>query len=152
MDGVTSTQSDAGIIGIVGIGAGGALVLLVVSLLNGRRKPTRLWPWITALVIQAIPAAFLTVPAVMTLVQGFALWMTVGILGLWLLIGVTVIRPQWAAWALAGSAAVMPVLVWVGSQWVDAIPGLPIEPLMVLGFYSLRSTIAAGLLWWAGQS
>jgi hypothetical protein len=152
MDGVTSAQSDAVMLGVVGIGAGCALILLVVAVLLGRRKPARLWQWIAALVIQAVPAAFLTVPAVITVTQGYPIWMTVGVLGLWLLIGLTVMRPRWAAWALAGSAAAMPALVWAGSQWVEAFPGLPIDPLMVLGFYSLRSVVSAGLLWWAGQS
>lgn len=152
MDGVTSALADAVMLGVVGIGAGCVLVLLVVALVLGRRKPARLWQWIAALVIQGVPAVFLTVPAVVTVAQGYPIWMTVGVLGLWLLIGLTVIRPRWAAWTLAGTAAAMPVLVWVGSQWVATIPGLPIEPLMVVGFYSLRSVIAAGLLWWAGQS
>lgn len=136
---------------VVGLGALSALILVILALLAGRRKPVRLWQWIAALVVQGLPAALLTVPAVMTVVQRQPPWITVGVVGLWLLIGLTVLRPRWAAWALVVSAGLMPLLLWTGGTLVPS-QELPIEPLMMLGFYSARSAIAAGLLWWAGQS
>lgn len=152
MDGPTSAAVDAVMYIVVGLGVASALVLLITALVRGRRKPQRLWQWIAALVLQGVPAAFLTLPAVITIVQGIQAWITVGVIGLWLLIGLTIVRPRWAAWELAATAVAVPVLVLAGGQIVPSFPGLPIEPVMVLGFYSARSTIAAGLLWWAGQS
>ena len=152
MDGATSAAADAVMYGVVGLGATSALILLIVALVRGRRKPQRLWQWIAALVLQGVPAAFLTLPAVMTIVQGMQAWITVGVIGLWLLIGLTFVRPRWAAWELLATAVAVPALVWAGGQIVPSFPGLPIDPVMVLGFYSARSVISAGLLWWAGQS
>jgi len=100
-------------------------------------------------VIQGVPAAFLTLPAVAVMFVGEGNWITIGVIGLWLLIALTVMRPRWAAWGLIGSAVALPFLLWLGEFLLEAGPLMQIGILQGLLSYSARSAIAGGLPLWA---
>lgn len=134
---------------IVSTMASVVLVLLVVAVVQRRRPPVHKGPWIAALVIEGLPAIFLTIPAVVVMFVGEGNWITIGVIGLWLLIALTVMRPRWAAWGLIGSAAALPILLWLGEFLLEAGPPMQIGILQGLISYSARSVIAGGLLLWA---
>ena len=134
---------------IVSTMASVVLILLVVAVLQRRRAPDHKGPWIAALVIEGLPAIFLTIPAVVVMFVGEGNWITIGVIGLWLLIALTVMRPRWAAWGLIGSAAALPILLWLGEFLLAAGTQMQIGILQGLISYSARSLIAGGLLLWA---
>lgn len=123
--------------------------VLIVALLRGRRPPMRKGPWVAALVVTVIPAIFITMVAVVAGVHGSG-WLAFGAIGLWALVGLTVVNARWAAWAYLASGVAFPIILTVGSLLLPVGEALMIEPTNAL-VYTARVIVAAGLLIWATQ-
>jgi hypothetical protein len=135
---------------IVGTGATSAAVLVVLALLAGRRKPARQGPWIAALILAGLPAAFLTPLAVAaTVVSRQANWLVIGALGLCLAFVLALLRPRWAAWGFIASGLLLPILAWLADTLVEQPQESTIGAAQALGVYTWRALLTGGLLLWA---
>lgn len=139
---------------ICGIGAVGAVAVLVFALRAGREPPVHPWAWIAALVVIGVPATFLIAVSVGAVIAGGGLgglWMVLGTIALWSLFAVSVIRPRWGAWVAIVSAIVLPDLLALATQLLADPKEMFIDVPMMIGFYSVRTLIAGGLLVWASM-
>lgn len=142
---------DAVMYAIVGIGAGSTAIFLILALVRGRQAPVRLWPWILGLVFAGVPAALLTLVAVAAAFSDGGGWLAVGVLGLWLLLGVSIVRPRWGAWCFIGSGLLLPVFLWGGDLLVADEAHLQLGVEQGTAMYTVRALITGGILIWATQ-
>ena len=135
---------------IVGAGASTAAILVVLALVKGRKAPARHGPWIAALVLAGLPAAFLTPMALAAMVasrQGN--WLAIGAIGLCLGFVLALLRPRWAAWGFIASGVLLPVLTWTADTLVEQPQDSSIGVAQALGIYTWRALLTGGLLLWA---
>lgn len=135
---------------IVGAGATSAAILVILALIKGRRPPARNGPWIAALVLAGLPAAFLTPMALAaTAVSRQANWLAIGALGLCLGFVLALLRPRWAAWGFIASGLLLPVLTWAADTLLEQPQESSIGVAQALGIYTWRALLTGGLLLWA---
>ena len=126
---------------LTSVGALSAAVVLAFAIPRGRHKPVRRWAWVTALIILGVPAGFLLPASVAAMVAG-QVWMTVGVVGLWIVIATAWLRPRWGAALALGTAVGMPLLAFAIDTVNSPQQLLPVTPWHVLAAYSGRSVIA----------
>lgn len=134
---------------IVGAGAASTATLLVLALISGRRPADRRGPWIAALILAGLPAAFLGLAAVVTAVTGSFDWMQIGAVGLCCLFALSFIRPRWAGWTFIASGLAFPLLLWLADTFLTETQLGSIGVGQALGFYAWRALLTGGLLLWA---
>lgn len=142
-------SGDIVVIGTVAILAISAIAVAVVAYRRGRQRPIRTGPWVTGLVLAALPAGFITMISVPATFLGGSAWLLIGAAGLWALVALTVMNPRWAAWVFVGSGVALPILLTFGSLFTPTGEPVLIEPGSALGVYTLRALVTAGLLLWA---
>lgn len=128
-----------------------AVTILVYAISRGRVRPDRTWPWVIAAVIMVGGLALNLVVLIGSLLAGNVetTWLLPASLSLAAATVLMFVEPRWAAWTLAVTAALIPGLVFLATLVVDNPEmGRDLLPAMLM-FYSARSLVAAGLLWWA---
>lgn len=143
---------DAVMYAIVSIGATTAATCLVGAVVRGRQAPARLGIWILGLFLAGVPAALLTLVAVAAAFSDGGGWLSVGVFGLWLLVGVSIVRPRWAAWCFIGSGLLLPLFLWTGDLVVADATHLPLGIEQALAMYTVRALVTGGVLMWATQT
>lgn len=132
---------------VVAVLALSVVALVVIALRRGRTPPLRTGPWVVALVLTVIPALFITIVAVVTMIHGSA-WVALGAVGLWALVTLTIVKARWAAWAYLVSGVAFPILLAIGALVMPAGEPMMLEPANGL-MYTIRVAVAAALLIWA---
>lgn len=135
---------------IVGTGATSAAILVVLAVIKGRRPPARRGPWLAAVILAGLPAAFLAPMALAaTAVSREANWLVIGALGLCLAFVLAFLRPRWAAWVFICSGLLLPVLVWMAETVVEQPQESTIGAAQALGIYTWRALLTGALLLWS---
>ncbi len=130
-----------------------AVSLLVLAIARGPVRPERTWPWLLAVIIMVAGALLngaVLIGGLLNNAAGIA-WMLPATVALLAATAMMFVRPRWAAWTLAVTALAVPALVFLATLVVgNPEQGQDLLPAMLI-FYSVRSLVAAGLLWLADR-
>lgn len=133
---------------VVSVGLAVGVVLLVLALRAGRHRPRHPALFWVGFVLLALDTAFHIPLGVGSVIAGgpAAAWLLIGALAFGAALWLAFIRPDWAGWALIGTAVGLPVILIVGSAITPADPQGETPWQVMLGFYSLPALVMGTLL------
>jgi len=133
---------------VVGVGLAVAVVLLVLALREGRHRPRHAALWWVGFVLLALDTVFHIPLAVGSVIAGglAAAWLIIGALAFGAALWLAFIRPDWAGWALIGTAVGLPLILIVGSAIAPADPEGVTPWQVMLAFYTLPALVMGTLL------
>lgn len=133
---------------VVGVGLAVGVVLLVLALREGRHRPRHPALFWVGFVLLALDTALHIPLGVGSVIAGgpMASWLLIGTLAFGAVLWLAFIRPDWAGWALIGTAAGLPAILVLGSAITPAEPDFETPWQVMLGFYSLPALVMGTLL------
>lgn len=133
---------------VVAVGLAAAVVVLVVSVPGGRRRPRTpvLW-WIGFVLLGLDTLVHIPLGVGTAIAGGLGMsWLLVGTLAFAATLWLAFIRPDRAGWVLIGTAVGLPAILALGSAAVTPAPEAVIPVQVMLGLYSLPALVMGTLL------
>lgn len=123
--------------------------ILVLAIARGRQRPTRMWAWITGLVIACLGTAshLMLAGGIVASATDTPWWLLLGSTALVSATVMAFVRPRWAAWVFAVSAVAIPAVLAVIEITAPATATEVFPAAAVAAFYSPRVLLTALFLW-----
>ena len=134
---------------VIALGLLTSVILVVLALRAGRRRPEHRWLWWLALVAIAASALFHGAIGIVMLLNagtadGGAVLMGAAALAGALLLAVW--RPAWAGWLLIATGLAQPALLWL-LQWMSgAVAPTGVPPEGMLAVYGVPAVVTGAVL------